>query len=426
MLRKKQNAFIEKMKTEHRCYKLFINSLNRPVSKQGYSYKLQGFMKYCTIRSITKSEEDYEALLLLDVEEVTDLLIDYVEYLEEKKISAVTNYLVAPELFFEMNRKLWHKKVVTKSITKDDRRIVAGKTPASDDDVFNMINANPLTRNKLIIHYAASTGSRPGSIIDPPLKFKHLIPLPDIGGLGKFDFDPENDPELDIYKYASERYCYAIKIYDGSNEGYWAFLIPDASDIMDEYRDERTLNGEKITNESYIFVTFVDSHQVKYEFVTNDNLNHIIQKSIKDAKVQRHHVYKNLFNKSQNYMFRKRFNGHLKLENDVNSNIAEKLMAHKRGLDGVYLQPTLGECYVEFYKAIPRLTPNPKQRHKLEIEQKDKIISTQEKKLNVEIANLKFQVKELSEEKVNSTKQKPDPAQVIKLLKLIEENNIQL
>lgn len=379
MLRTQQTLFIKEMVKEHRCYKLFIKSLNRPISRQGYSYKMQSFMKYCIDNDFAKNEQDYESLLTLDVEQITDLLLDYVDYLQEKKISAVVNYLQAPELFFEMNRKIWHKKVVKKSITKEDR-ITAGKTPATDNDVFNMINANPILRNKLIIHYIASTGSRPGSIIDPPLQFKHLIPLPDIHGAEKFNFDPENNSEIDPYMYASKRYCYAIKIYDGSNEGYYGFLIPAASDIMDQYKAQRITAGETITEDSFIFVTFSNAKQVRYEFVTNDNLNHIIQKSIKDGQVKRHLVFKNRYNKSQSTMFRKRFNTHLKLKNDLNSNIAEKLMAHKRGLDGTYLQPTLGELYVEFYKAIAKLTPDPTKRHELEIQEKQKRIDELEAK----------------------------------------------
>ncbi len=382
------------MTDDHRCYKIFIKSLNRPVTRQGYSYKMQNFMKYCTDNNFTKNNFDYESLLTLDIEQVTDLLIDYIDYLQERKISAVVNYLQAPELFFEMNRKVYHKKVVKKSIIKEDR-ITAGKTPATDDDVFNMINANPILRNKLIIHYIASTGSRPGSIIDPPLQFKHLIPLPDINGYDKFDFDPDNNSEINPYQYASKRYCYAIKIYDGSNEGYWGFLIPAASDIMDQYKDQRKSFGEKITDESYIFVTFSNAKQVKYEFVTNDNLNHIIQKSIKDGKVKRHLVFKGKYNKSQSTMFRKRFNTHLKLENDVNSNIAEKLMAHKRGLDGTYLQPTLGQLYVEFYKAISKLTPDPRERHRLEIEKKQERITELEQKSADVIENQQKQIDEM-------------------------------
>jgi len=46
----------------------------------------------------------------------------------------------------------------------------------------------------------------------------------------------------------------------------------------------------------------------------------------------------------------------LKLESKVNSNIAEKIMGHKNGLDGVYLSPTREECFKEFVKGIDQLT----------------------------------------------------------------------
>lgn len=41
-------------------------------------------------------------------------------------------------------------------------------------------------------------------------------------------------------------------------------------------------------------------------------------------------------------------------------------MAHKRGLDGTYLQPTREECFIEFVKAIPELTISDNERIKLE------------------------------------------------------------
>ncbi|MEK0347981.1 MAG: hypothetical protein QQN44_06595 [Nitrosopumilus sp.] len=423
MQRIKQTLFINDMKSKHRCYKVFISSLNSHVSQEGYSYRFQQFMRFCTTHGNTKNEFDYESLLELDTEQITDLLIDYVYQRQEDGIRCVRNYLEAPELFFEMNRKIWHKKVVNKSIKKEDR-IIAGKTPATDDDVFNMIAVSKILRNKLIIHYLASTGSRPGSLIDPPLKFKHLIPLPDIRGLSKFDFDPDNDDSLDIYQYKSERYCYALRIYDESSEGYWAFLIPAASDILEAYREERELKGEKITNESYIFATYSKAHRVKYDFVTNENLNPSMQKTLKLAMINRDLITKTRYNKSQSYMFRKRFNGHLKLENDLNSNIAEKLMAHKRGLDGTYLQPTLGELYIEFYKAIPKLTPDPRKRHKLEILEKDNRIRIQEKILNTKISEMEKTINALSNHHRSANKVAISAEKKEKIIKILQENNI--
>jgi len=94
-------------------------------------------------------------------------------------------------------------------------------------------------------------------------------------------------------------------------------------------------------------------------------MDDLLKKVVKGSKIPREKVGKN-YDKAITYMFRKRFNGILKMDNNVNSNIAEKLMAHKRGLDGTYLQPTMEECYVEFFKAISKLTIDPHQRHELE------------------------------------------------------------
>jgi len=41
-------------------------------------------------------------------------------------------------------------------------------------------------------------------------------------------------------------------------------------------------------------------------------------------------------------------------------------MAHKKGLDGTYLQPTLEECYKEFFKAISDLTIDDNERLRIQ------------------------------------------------------------
>ena len=68
------------------------------------------------------------------------------------------------------------------------------------------------------------------------------------------------------------------------------------------------------------------------------------------------------------------------MESSVNSNIAEKLMAHKKGLDGTYLKPTKEESYSEFVKAIPQLTIDPTERQRIELQQKQERISQLEQK----------------------------------------------
>ena len=98
------------------------------------------------------------------------------------------------------------------------------------------------------------------------------------------------------------------------------------------------------------------------------------------------------YDKAAIYGFRKRFNTILKLNNDVNSNIAEKLMAHKRGLDGTYLQPTKEECFTEFVKAIPFLTISDDERIRLE----NQALKKEKSKLEKNAEEILLQKDELS------------------------------
>jgi len=101
--------------------------------------------------------------------------------------------------------------------------------------------------------------------------------------------------------------------------------------------------------------------------LSQDSVSRALSKLYKKAGIIRE-KRGNRFDLAVTYGFRKRFNTILKLNNEVNSNIAEKLMAHKSGLDGTYLQPTREECFTEFLKAIPFLTISDDERMRLENE----------------------------------------------------------
>ena len=111
------------------------------------------------------------------------------------------------------------------------------------------------------------------------------------------------------------------------------------------------------------------------------------------------------YDKAIVYGFRKRFNGILKMNNHVNSNIAEKLMAHKNGLDGHYLKPTMVECFREFKKAIPFLTISNEERQKIKIEKLEQKKTELERK-EKEIENLKENMEKMVEKKIGEYNQK--------------------
>ena len=340
VLRIKQAQWIERMRKEHSSFRKFIKVPSTPKSKETYAYKIQRFMNFAATFKYVTHAEDFESLLEYDSEKITDILEDFVNYLEEQELvyETIKSTLAAPELFFDMNRKLWHKKLVRRSIQREDR-IQGGKEPATNDDLQNMLKyCERSIRKQSIIHFLASTGIRPAALVDPVLKLKHLKSMPNLN-------DPINQPH----------YCYAVKVYDESKEGYWAFLTPEARKIIDRYLNGRKLTGEKLDEESPLFTTLGSRWNTKNQYLTDENMKEILARIVKGAKIQRRKTGKR-YDKSLVYMFRKRFNTILKLNNNVNSNVAEKLMAHKRGLDGTYLQPSLEQYYAEFFKAVSDLT----------------------------------------------------------------------
>jgi len=353
VLRECQTVWRKQMSTEHRCFKKFIKSLNTDSSKESYGYKFQKFIKFATDKKFVKSADDFEGLLNYDAEQITDILEDYVEFLEDNNCMNVRTDLASPELFFTMNRKIWHNKLVRKGITVLNRK-KGGDKPILDSEVEAVYFGTNSPRKKCIISMVSSLGIRPGAVNDPVLRFKHLVPIED---------------------------CYGVMIYDESAEGYWGILIPEARKDVDTYRDSRIMCGETITDESPILATLSSRWNAKLDHITDDNLKELMSTMIR-GKVKRVKTG-NRYDKALLTMWRKRFNTKLKLNNKVNSNVAELVMAHKLpGAQGTYTKPTLREVYDAIKYAIPELTIDPKERQRLEIEKKQKKIDELEEKTN--------------------------------------------
>ena len=140
VIRQKQMLWINKMKKDHTCFAKMLKPLSSEKSQESYSYKIQRFMAFVDEKGYVDHSEDFESLLKYSSEEITDILEDYIDYLETNGIlsSSISTILTPTELFFEMNRKIWHKKLVRRSIQKVDR-ISGGKDPATHEDIFLML-----------------------------------------------------------------------------------------------------------------------------------------------------------------------------------------------------------------------------------------------------------------------------------------------
>ncbi|MDH3394713.1 MAG: dynein arm light chain [Nitrosopumilus sp.] len=368
VLRVPSIRYADDMAKRHRSYRNLLRGISTDTTKANYAECLKRFIIFHKI-------DDYDKLIKIDSEQITDMMCDWVDFLTDKNLKprTVRAMLSGPELFFEMNRKIWHKRLVRKRIQKDDS-IYGGNVPFTTEEIQIMLETTKSIRTKALVHFIASTGIRPAALIDPVLCLKHLEKIDD---------------------------CYTVKIYDESKEGYWAFLTPEASKIMNRYLNWREAHGEDLSPESVIFARLKKNrsnvdHGKQNQHVSDANLSRILNDLLIQSNIKRTKIGKNRYDKAIVYGFRKRFNTILKLNNDVNSNIAEKLMAHKRGLDGTYLQPTREECFAEFKKAVLFLTISDKERQKIALEKKQKELD-KEKYTKRQLEERLTEVEELKE-----------------------------
>lgn len=362
------------MVLESRSYKLFTRSIDSHFTLKTYVKGLNRFSEFTSL--------SYDEIVKLDTEDLQIKLEDWIGEMIDSGLRqhSILTFLSGVEKFLDMNRRTYFKKVLHATIRKD-KDLGGGSMPYENIDIQKMLIATNKKRDIVLIHFFASTGTRPQALEDPVLKMKHLIEIED---------------------------CYAIRIYDNSKEGYWCFLTPEARITLDDYIKSRKLNNERISEESPIFASIEKT--ATYPHLTVNSAYQILFKLLKNSGISREKVG-NRFNKAMVYGFRKRFNTILKNNNLVNSNIAEKLMAHKNGLDGVYYVPTREECFAEFKKAIPSLTIDNSERLRLENEVKTKTIQKIESEKDVLIKQLQEQMKE-------NENTKSDVKKILKHLKL--------
>jgi len=350
-------------------FRNFDEAIRRDSTRRSYHYNLNEFMRFAKLIN-------YDKLAKQSTDAIQKLLENWVR--AQKKKTSVANTistkLNAVELFLEMNKRIWYKKIVRKMLPDSDE-LAGGDVPFTNDDLVRLKQVAKKPRDIAIIDFLASTGVRPGCLSDPVLQLKHLEPM--TAG------------------------CTAVKVYDGSREGYWAFLTSEATQSLNRYLKWREFNKEELGPESILFKNYENPNKKK-DFLTADSVRQTLVNLLRLAGIERKKT-KNRYDKAIVYGFRKRFNGILKMNNEVNSNIAEKLMAHKRGLDGSYLKPTREQCFEEFRKAIPELIIDPTRRQKIKIQQLEQEKSELEKS-DQAIKNLEKKMKVLWEASLPKTR----------------------
>jgi len=348
---------------DQRSMLLFEQTIKSKYTLRNYREHLKRFLEFTKLR-------DHDSLLKLSKDDIQELIEDYVMYLKktvnpnsvDTMMRGIKHFFVINKvgLYWELIHKLYPEKVKS-----------SGFMPFTTKDVQSMLDATTSKRNKAIIHFLASTGSRIG-VFDYGLSMKHLKNM---------DED-----------------CLAVLIYADEKDEYWSFLTPEATDSLNDYFQQRQDDGEKFTKDSPVFRSKYSLGIEKAKPLKLKSVQSLIFRILGNSDVKRVKVNKN-YNIQMAHGFRKRFNTILKLESDVNSNLAEKILGHSvtHKLDNTYFVPKVEDLFKEFKKAIPELTVGEELRLKLENKRKQKKIDEIESDKDKRIFNLEAQMENINE-----------------------------
>jgi len=337
----------------------FESTIKSEITKNNYKRSLDLFKKYI-------GAKDYDSILSIPKERLQDSIEEYVIHLKNtKNPNSIKALFYGVKHFFIMNRVSLDWDIISKMFP--ETRKATGDKAWTTKHVQKMLDNAKSKRNRALIHFLASTGCRIG-VLDHDLRIRDM-------------FDAGSG-------------CKGVVFYAGYKDEYYSFLTPEAVLSLEEYHSQRKQDGEIFDDDTPLFRLdyAIGSQPVKP--LNSTTAKKITYRILKNTGIQRK---KDGFASEiqQNHGFRKRFNTILKVAG-VNWNIAEKLMGHKVGLDGVYFKPTREECFKEFHKSITELSIDDAIRLEEEIKNRDeKIQELQSDKRK--IAHLETKIENIEE-----------------------------
>lgn len=330
----------------------FEESIKSKHTLNNYKFHLERFLDFAKLK-------DFDSLINMPKDDIQMLVEEYVVFLKKTvNPNSVQTMMTGVKHFFIMNRVSLFWELIQKMYPEKIKR--SGFKAWDTQHIREMLEATTSKRTKAIIHFLSSTGSRIG-VFDYNLTWNHLKSLDDG--------------------------CKAVLIYADETDEYWSFLTPEASSALDSYFVERSHDGEVFSSDTPLFRTQYSLGIGKAKQMKRNSVISIVWRLINKAKIKRIRINKN-FDIQMDHGFRKRFNTILKLENEVNSNIAEKLTGHSttHKLDNVYFTPSLEDMFAEFKKAIPELTISEalqlKEQNKLKDEKIKKLETDKDRRID--------------------------------------------
>lgn len=299
--------------TRLQCTTLFSESIKSKYTKKNYDSHLAQFQKFANIPSTND-------LAAIHQDTLQYLLENYlIELKQTANPNSIPSKFQGIKHFCIMNRIHIDWDIIYRMFPR--RQITQTLRSYTNKEICHLLANSNSVRDTALIHFLASTGARIG-VFDHGLTLGHIQNMP----------------------YG----CKAVRLYARDVEEYWAFLTPQASEALDTYHNCR--KGEKFNDDTPIFAT----RGINPRPLTWNGARSAIYRIIAKSDLSRHKS-NGRYNVQADHGFRKRFNTILKLDSSVNPNVAEKLLGHKNGLDGVYFTPTIQDLFTEFSKVINKI-----------------------------------------------------------------------
>ena len=344
---------------------MFEEYIHTEKTREAYTFQINKFRDWLGLKT-------WDDILAIDSQELREKIEDYVILLKNKPVSS--NYIrgitFAIQSLCDANEKVginWKKirKLLGKKTKPQKTR------PYTTQEVKLLLGAVKGLRNKALILFFSSSGVRKGAI--PDMRIRDLKQM--------------------------QHGCLRVVVYPYTDEEYITFINKEASDFLTRYHKQREYDGEVLTPESYVFRnTYKRGKGLHNPQPLNENsISNIIVRAKKNSGIDTEEIPNMLA-----HAFRRRFNTIMKLQNNANVTIIERLMGHDQGLDNSYFQPTEEQLFEEYVKGMSDLTIDESERLLSErklVEESLSELEAEKQRTNIleqEVAQQKAQLAEMA------------------------------
>jgi hypothetical protein len=331
-----------------------LMSVESPYTKQHYKGKLKEFFDFVGLPGISLDEQGQAFLARAKVEKNNNSIKENNDYWAEDIIQSFLDNqrqrvekgeLAASTLqtFYAPIRAFCsvHQRdlpfIDWKGIqrTLPDSRTYSNDRAPTREEIQKVIKY-PNRMLKPVVLAMCSSGIRLGAW--NYLKWKHVIP-----------------------KYSKDKretiVAAKLVVYAGERQQYYTFITPEAYSALQEWKEYRENNGEKITDESWILINKKIGLATHPKKLSHAGVKKLLERTLKIqglrkelAEGQRRYEWKTA------HGYRKFFKTHA--EQVMKPLNVELLMDHSTGLEGSYYKPTEQEVLDDYLKAVDLLTIN--------------------------------------------------------------------